>query len=161
VWPPITVASLVPLSKPATVSSEVSFVTISSSSRGVAWQQRTSPSPATETEKLSGHRDPLRAEAAVDPDGLFTGALQHDPVGIPAENPGSLAELREPVVALRGKRAGDDVSEHEDLLRQARIGQHGVERLDVAVDVREGGDLHAARMFACASSRSGSSSPRR
>ena len=63
---------------------------------------------------------------------------------LPRRNETQPAQRGQPVERLGRERAGDDVPQDDDpvRLRQPRVGEHGVERVEVPVDVGQGGGRH-------------------
>lgn len=89
-------------------------------------------------------RETLRPESIARPAALLAVVVEHDPVGVAADQPNRLIEAAEPIEAFGWECAGDDVAEHNDLVsrRAAWVDKHGVERLHIPVYVREHRELH-------------------
>ena len=147
-WPATTTRSSTPASAAANASSGVTRVTISSSRRGVAWQNSVGPRPSTSSVAVRG----VREEGA-----LLLVELRDEPaaelaIRVAADEHGAL-ERRE---ALAGHRASADVPAARSRRRpRARLREHRLERRQVAVDVVERRDPHGPDAIAPAPTRSG------
>jgi len=86
--------------------------------------------------KAGQELQPLGAEPARLPFALAGG----DAVGVPADEPDALAQTAQPVDGLGRHRPTREVAAHEEEVGIAGLGEHGLERRQVGVDVVERGD---------------------
>jgi len=86
----------------------------------------------------------VRPEPLTHPGVPLVIVTEGEAIGVAAQEPDAVAQRCQPIERLGWKRAGDDVPKDDNPLGgcAAWIGEHRVERLDVAVNVGESGGRH-------------------
>src|SRR5829696_3895586 len=157
VWPATTTGASTPASTCAQRSGDDSRVSISSSRRGLAWQYRTPFSSSVSGALASGRARSAPSSPALSAalratrsSGARLARVQRLgdlPLAVAAQTVHRSLERLQAVERRRREGTRDGVAAHHDGVgpRGARVGEHRVERVDVAVDVVQREDPHGDR----------------